>query len=169
MGDGKLRMFGASNDSIVDGPGLRLAVFVQGCSHDCPGCQNPESHDPAGGYDQSVESLVHALDGNPLLDGVTFSGGEPMEQAGELIALADAAHERGLNVWCYTGYLFEQVRDGKPSADAAELLKHIDVLVDGPFVQDKRSLDLRWKGSSNQRVIDVPASLNSDEVVLARC
>jgi len=164
----KLRLFGAANDSIVDGPGLRLAVFVQGCPHGCPGCHNPGSHPADGGYLQSIDSLVGVLCGNTLLDGVTFSGGEPMMQAAALTELARVAHEHRLDVWCYTGFLYEDVLAGTPSEDAAELLHNVDVLVDGPYVQDRRSLELKWRGSSNQRIIDVPASLAAGQVVLWR-
>ena len=167
MSDTPIRLAGAANDSIVDGPGIRLAIFVQGCTHDCPGGQNPETHDPDGGYVKTVDDIVAAMERNPLLDGITFSGGEPMEQPVPLVELADAAHARNLNVWCYTGYTFEQLLDGKPSKEARELLDHVDVLVDGPFILSQRSLDLHWKGSANQRVIDVPSSLESGEVVLA--
>lgn len=161
-----VRIAGAVNDSIVDGPGIRLAVFVQGCSHGCPGCQNPETHDPDAGYVKTVDQIEAVLAANPLLDGLTLSGGEPMEQAVPLIGLADAAHALGLNVWCYTGYLLEQLEKGQPSDAAAELLNHIDVLVDGPFVLDERSLDLRWRGSANQRVIDMAKTRATGAVVL---
>lgn len=166
MSDVRLRLFGAANDSIVDGPGLRLSIFVQGCPHDCPGCHNPGSHDFGAGYLQSIASLLGVINANTLLDGVTFSGGEPMAQPEGLTELACAAHKRGLNVWCYTGYLYEDVLAGTPSEAAAELLHNVDVLVDGPFVLESKTLELRWRGSANQRIIDVPRSLSLGEVVL---
>ena len=166
MSDTPIRLAGAVNDSIVDGPGIRLAIFVQGCSHHCKGCQNPETWDPAGGYVKTVDEVAKACKANPLLDGITLSGGEPMEQPAPLIELVDIAHEAGLNVWCYTGYTFEQLLDDKPSAEAHELLHHVDVLVDGPYVEAQRSLELKWRGSANQRIICVPESLEAGEVVL---
>ena len=101
MSDKTIRLAGAANDSIVDGPGIRLAIFVQGCTHDCPGCQNPETHNPSGGYVKTVEDIIAAMDKNPLLDGITLSGGEPMEQPAPLIELADAAHARKLSLVLY--------------------------------------------------------------------
>lgn len=166
MSDTPVRLAGAVNDSIVDGPGIRLAIFVQGCSHHCKGCQNPETWNPEGGYVKTVDDIARAMAANPLLDGITLSGGEPMEQPVPLTELADIAHEHKLNVWCYSGYTFEQLLDDKPSAEAHELLRHVDVLVDGPYVESERSLDLHFRGSANQRIIDVPASLEAGEVVL---
>lgn len=166
MSDTPIRLAGAVNDSIVDGPGIRLAIFVQGCSHHCKGCQNPETWDPQGGYVKTVDDIARAMAANPLLDGITLSGGEPMEQPVPLTELSDMAHEHNLNVWCYSGYTYEQLLDDKPSAEAHELLRHVDVLVDGPYVESERSLDLHFRGSANQRIIDVPASLEAGEVVL---
>jgi anaerobic ribonucleoside-triphosphate reductase activating protein len=161
-----MRIAGAVNDSIVDGPGIRMTLFLQGCTHRCPGCQNPETHDFTGGSLKTVDEILAAIERNPLLDGITFSGGEPLEQAVPLIELSIAVRDRGLSIWCYTGYLFEDICAGTPSADASVLLQYIDVLVDGPFIETERSLDARWRGSLNQRVIDVPASLDGGEVVL---
>ena len=166
MSELELRIAGAVNDSIVDGPGIRLAIFTQGCTHACPGCHNPETHDPEGGYVKTVDQILAAIEGNPLLDGVTFSGGEPMLQPDPLIEIAKAAHDRGLNVWCYSGYTIDEIQADKPHPHASQLLDNIDVLIDGPFLIDQRSLDLKWKGSANQRVIDVPATLSTGEVVL---
>ena len=104
-----MRIAGIVNDSIVDGPGLRLAIFAQGCPHHCPGCHNPESHDFAGGSDMDTEKIIARMDANPLLDGITLTGGEPFEQPEACRILADAAHARGLNVWAYSGYTFEQL------------------------------------------------------------
>lgn len=158
MSGNELRIAGAADDSIVDGPGLRFTLFVQGCRRDCPGCQNPTSHDLAGGYTKTVNQIWEGIQANPLLDGITLSGGEPMEQPGPLIELADLAHAAGLNVWCYTGYTFEELLAGEPSQAARELMERCDVLVDGPFEHDLRSLDLHFRGSANQRLIDVAAS-----------
>ncbi|MEI6602036.1 MAG: anaerobic ribonucleoside-triphosphate reductase activating protein [Clostridia bacterium] len=162
----KIKIAGIVEESIVDGPGIRLTVFVQGCSHDCTGCHNPESHDPAGGTWMKIEKIIEMLDKNPLLDGITLSGGEPFQQAPQCAAIATAAKEKGLNVITYSGYTFETItaeQDVHPGWRA--LLEQSDVLVDGPFVLAKRSLMLRFRGSENQRIIDVKNSLAENEVV----
>ena len=160
-----IRIAGVVNDSIVDGPGLRFAVFTQGCSHHCPGCQNPETHDPQGGHDEDTDALIARMKKNPLLSGLTLTGGDPLEQSASCLILAKAAHQLGLNVWAYTGYTWEQLLERKDPEQLA-LLREIDVLVDGPFIQAQRSLDLTYCGSKNQRLIDVPASLRTEKVTL---
>lgn len=160
-----MRIAGIVQDSIVDGPGFRFTVFTQGCSHHCPGCHNPQTHDPSGGTEHTVEELLERMRSNPLTDGLTLSGGEPFEQPEDCLLLAQGAHESGLNVWSYTGYLFEFLRDQGTEAQKA-LLREVDVLVDGPFLLDQRTLSLPWRGSRNQRVIDVPKSLENGDVVL---
>ena len=157
-----IRIYGIVNESIVDGPGFRLAVFVQGCKHDCPGCHNPESHPLDGGKLYTTDEIIAMLDEDPLLDGITLSGGEPFLQPAACLELARAAHARGLNVWCYTGYTF----DALAGVDGAQaLLDEVDVLVDGPFILAQRSLELRFRGSKNQRLIDVKATRAAGEVV----
>ena len=155
-----MRIAGIVNDSIVDGPGLRLAIFAQGCPHHCPGCHNPESHDFAGGSDMDTEEIIARMDANPLLDGITLTGGEPFEQPEACRILADAAHARGLNVWAYSGYTFEQLC---AVPEKRRLLEACDVLVDGPFLLEERSLDLRFRGSKNQRVLKVSELLAGGE------
>ena len=155
-----MRIAGIVNDSIVDGPGLRLAIFAQGCPHHCPGCHNPESHDFAGGSDMDTEKIIARMDANPLLDGITLTGGEPFEQPEACRILADAAHARGLNVWAYSGYTFEQLC---AAPEKRRLLEACDVLVDGPFLLEERSLDLRFRGSKNQRVLKVSELLAGGE------
>lgn len=153
-----MRIAGYMQDSIVDGPGLRFTLFTQGCPHACPGCHNPQTHDPGGGMEIEAEELISIMLSNPLTDGLTLSGGEPFSQPEECCKLAKAARENGLNVWAYSGWTFEELlQDGTPAVQA--LLSLCDVLVDGPFVLQKRSLSLRWRGSSNQRILDVPKSL----------
>lgn len=160
-----MRIAGTVQDSIVDGPGFRFTVFTQGCSHHCPGCHNPQTHNPSGGTEHTVEELLERMRSNPLTDGLTLSGGEPFEQPEDCLLLAQGAHESGLNVWSYTGYLFEFLRDQGTEAQKA-LLRELDVLVDGPFLLEQRTLSLPWRGSRNQRVIDVPKSLENGDVVL---
>ena len=151
-----IRIAGLVNDSIVDGPGLRFAVFTQGCPHGCPGCHNPQTHDFAGGRDEDTDKIIEKFCANPLLDGITLTGGEPFCQPAACAELARAAHAAGLNVWAYTGFLYEQLLE---DADKRALLENVDVLIDGPFVLSQRTLSMRFRGSKNQRAIDVPASL----------
>lgn len=161
----EMRIFGTVEDSIVDGPGLRYSVFVQGCPHHCPGCHNPESHDFAGGQTIDTDALILPMRKNPLLDGLTLSGGEPMCQAEGCCILAEAAHAVHLNVWCYTGYTWEALLAEADPARMA-LLQQVDVLVEGPFILAQRSLELKYCGSRNQRLIDVKKTLAKDEIVL---
>ena len=160
-----IRIAGVVNDSIVDGPGLRFSVFTQGCSHHCPGCHNPETHDKNGGHDEDTDQLIARMKKNPLLSGLTLSGGDPLEQPVPCLELARAAHQSGLNVWTYTGYTWEQLME-ENDPDRMALLRETDVLVDGPFVLSRRSLELDYRGSANQRLIDVPATLRTGQVTL---
>lgn len=159
----KLRIAGIANDSIVDGPGLRLTVFTQGCPHRCPGCHNPQTHDFSGGREEDCDAILKAMRENPLLDGVTFSGGEPFCQPEACALIAREAHRAGLNVWCYSGYRFEELLCAQEPQKA--LLREIDVLVDGRFILEKRTLECRFRGSSNQRLIDVQKSLEMGEII----
>ncbi len=160
-----MRIASAVSDSIVDGPGLRYTVFTQGCPHHCKGCHNPDTHDPTGGKEVSLEVLIAEMLKNPLLDGLTLSGGEPFLQAEACAALAVAAHEKGLDVWTYTGYTWEElIAAHDPAQDA--LLQQTDVLVDGPFVLSLKSYSAQFRGSTNQRLINVPASLRAGRVIL---
>ena len=161
----EIRLAGLVDDSIVDGPGLRLAVFTQGCPHHCPHCHNPQSHPFDGGEIRKTEEILDIARDNILLDGITLSGGEPFVQAAACAELAHGAHEAGLNVWCYTGYVYEELLAG-PS-EWRTLLENVDVLVDGPFVWEKKTLDKRFRGSSNQRILDVPASLAAGKAILS--
>ncbi len=163
----KLRISGCVNDSIVDGPGLRFTLFTQGCPHNCPGCHNPQTHDFKGGYNASIKKIFAQIKANPLLSGVTFSGGEPFVQAKTLVPLAKMIKEAGLELACYTGFVFEQLASDQVKG-ARELLNYIDVLIDGKFVLSQRSLDLAFKGSKNQRTINVSQSLKEGKVVLEK-
>jgi anaerobic ribonucleoside-triphosphate reductase activating protein len=166
-----LNLAGTAGDSIVDGPGIRFTVFAQGCSFNCPGCQNPQTHAFGAGQDHSVDELVSQVRRNPLVRGVTLSGGDPLFQAEGFAALAARLKALGYEVAAYTGFTWEDlVTQGTPAQK--ELLGHLDILVDGPFVVALRDLNLRFRGSSNQRVIDVPQSLArlaSGEISPALC
>ena len=161
----KFRIAGIADDSVVDGDGCRLTVFVQGCPHHCPGCHNPETHPFDGGSEWETAAVLEALRDNPILSGITLSGGEPFCQPRPMLELARGAHAMGLDVWAYTGYRLEELRS---MADPAirELLEEIDVLVDGPYIDAQRDLTLHFRGSRNQRVIDMRASARNGGIVL---
>lgn len=158
----KIRLFGTVNDSIVDGPGLRYAIFTQGCLHNCLGCHNPESHALDGGYLKDCNQILAEIFQNPLLDGITLSGGEPMLQVEPLKYICQEVKKKNLNIVIYSGYTYEEI-----IADPLKLslLKMGDMLVDGRFDINKRSLALLYRGSSNQRLINIQASLNQGRVI----
>lgn len=161
-----MRIAGVIRQSIVDGPGLRFVVFTQGCPHQCAGCHNPETHSFSGGYDCEVGKILTEIEKNPLLKGVTLSGGEPFCRAEELLPLVRAVREKGMDVYCYSGYTFEELLEtSKSNAAAAALLAQIDVLIDGPFVLEQRDLELKFRGSSNQRILDIKKSLQEKKPV----
>ena len=165
----EIRLAGVVPESIVDGPGYRLAVFVQGCPHACPGCHNPKTHDFAGGYLSDTDQIIAQMGKNPLVRGVTLTGGEPMMQAEALCEVASAAKAKGMNVWCYTGYTLISpfMLDEKANTeDTKELLSLIDVLVDGRFIEEEYDISLKFRGSRNQRLIDMNASREKDEIIL---
>ena len=154
-------------DSIVDGEGIRAVIWTQGCPHNCPGCHNPKTHSYDGGFLEDIEDLKKEI--NSLDDevGVTFSGGDPMEQAEACANLAKYIHSLGLNVWCYTGYTYEELlKKGKDNSYIMDFLNDIDVLVDGRFVLKLKSYDAKFRGSKNQRLIKVKESLKTGKVVL---
>lgn len=159
-----LKIAGVVTESIVDGPGIRYTIFTQGCPFHCKGCHNPQSQPLKGGMDVKLKIFYDEIKQNPLVTGVTFSGGEPFIQAGALSILAKVLKREGYSVWSYSGYTYDKLeRDDK----FRSLLEQIDVLVDGPYVQSKHSMDIDFRGSTNQRIIDVPKSLAQDKVVLA--
>lgn len=163
---GTLRIAGTVNDSIVDGPGMRFTIFTQGCPHRCQGCHNPQTHDFDGGEEVSLESLLEEARSNPLLDGVTYSGGEPFCQARQLYELGLELKKAGLDIVTYTGYLFEELLEQADEENFyRELLSVTDYLVDGPFQLDKRDILLKFKGSSNQRILDAKKSLAENKAV----
>lgn len=159
-----MRIAGLVQDSIVDGRGMRFVVFTQGCPHHCEGCHNPETHDPSGGKEMTVEAVIKEMLSNPMTDGVTLSGGEPFMQARDCAEIAKAAHKAGLNVWAYTGYTFEKLLETEDEG-VRELLNEVDVLIDGPFVLSERSLSIPWRGSKNQRLLDMKKSLSCGKAV----
>ncbi len=158
-----LNLAGIQTDSIVDGPGIRTTYFCQGCPHHCEGCHNPETWPFAGGTPMDTDALVEIAVSNPLCRGVTFSGGEPFAQAEGFLELAKALKARGYEIASYSGYTFEQLQRGTPAQRA--LLNCIDVLIDGPFILAEKSLELVFRGSKNQRILDVPKSLQAGEAV----
>lgn len=163
-----IRLAGVVRESIVDGPGLRFTVFCQGCPHGCEGCHNPDTHDFSGGYDCDIDKILAAVDENPLLDGVTFSGGEPMCQPEAFSLLAAELKKRKLNIVTYTGYTYEELLEiSKTRSAVKELLDLTDLLVDGRFVMAERDLTLLFRGSGNQRVIDMNSTRESGSLTLA--
>lgn len=151
----QIRISGLIEESCVDGPGIRLVIFAQGCPHHCPGCHNPKTHNFEDGYWKSIEEILNAYRANPLLDGITCSGGEPFRQPLPFATLARKVHELGGNVVTYTGYTLEALRESPycEEAGVADLLAETDILVDGPFKLSLASMELPFRGSSNQRLI----------------
>lgn len=150
-----LRVNGIVEESIVDGPGLRFTVFTQGCPHNCPGCHNPETHDASGGYTVDTRTLFARFALNPLLSGITFSGGEPFRQPAALAGLAAQVHVLGRTVVIYTGYTLEKLHAlSRKKPGFQVLLEQADILIDGPYVERLRTLESGFRGSSNQRILD---------------
>ncbi|MCD8012146.1 MAG: anaerobic ribonucleoside-triphosphate reductase activating protein [Lachnospiraceae bacterium] len=158
-----LDLAGIVSDSIVDGPGIRTTIFCQGCPHHCPGCQNPETWPFGAGTPMEPEAVAEIIRQNPLVRGVTFSGGEPFAQAAEFARLGRMLKADGYEIAAYTGFLFEELFEG--TAEQRELLETINVLIDGPFLLKERSLELNFRGSRNQRILDVPESLEKGAAV----
>lgn len=153
-------------DSIVDGEGIRSVIWTQGCIHNCMGCHNPETHSFCNGVLIDIEDLKKSISNLEGQDGVTFSGGDPMEQAQACSELAEYCKENGLNVWCYTGYTFEElIKKSKFVPAISQFLKQIDVLVDGKFIIEQKSYDYIFRGSTNQRLIDVQKSLKENKTI----
>lgn len=161
-----IRIAGTVNDSIVDGPGFRFTIFTQGCPHHCEGCHNPHTHDFNGGTVVDTEEILEKIFANPLLDGVTFSGGDPFCQAEPLVEIAKRVKEKGLDVITYTGYTWEYLQKNANEKNFwRELVEASDFIIDGKFEIEKRSLALHFRGSSNQRIIDVKKSLETGDAV----
>lgn len=150
-------------DSVVDGPGLRTVVWCQGCTHFCLQCHNPATHCLTGGFEKPVSAVIQQILAIEVQSGVTFSGGEPMLQAKSCAEIASALKRQNINIWCYTGYVFEELLT-KPECLA--FLQYIDVLVDGRFIPGLKSYNLAFRGSANQRLVAVAESLYKNQVVL---
>lgn len=150
-------------DSIVDGPGIRTTIFSQGCPHHCVGCHNPETWTFEGGTALSEDTVLDIVHSNPLCRGVTFSGGEPFAQAEAFAVLARRLKAEDYEIASYSGYTFEELLSGTEAQK--DLLSNLDVLIDGPFLLDERSLSLSFRGSKNQRILDVPESLKREQPV----
>ncbi|MBQ6734114.1 MAG: anaerobic ribonucleoside-triphosphate reductase activating protein [Lachnospiraceae bacterium] len=168
-----LRIAGYKKHSFVDGPGVRFALFTQGCPHGCPGCHNPETWDERGGLLTDTEEIIGILRSTHYLDGITISGGEPLMQPLAVREIAEEAQALGLGVWMYTGWTFEQILEGHAGSAALQVLEEVDVLVDGRFIVSRAYGGISdgtpvWCGSSNQRLIDVRQSLIAGHVVLYR-
>lgn len=151
----KIQLAGIEEESIVDGPGIRLVIFTQGCHHNCRGCHNPKTHPYTGGTWYNINNIVTMYEINPLLDGITFSGGEPFFYASILFGLAHIIHAKGGDVVTYTGYTYEELLNGVAhgNKDWLALLNATDILIDGPYVENLRDLELQYRGSSNQRIL----------------
>ena len=158
-----LDLSGIVSDSIVDGPGIRTTIFSQGCPHHCPGCHNPETWDFGCGTDVPVAAIVEMVQANPLCRGVTFSGGEPFAQAAGFAKLAVLLKAEGYEVASYSGYTFEELLEGTEAQQ--QLLSNIDILIDGPFLISEKSLEIAFRGSRNQRILDVKKSLAEGRAV----
>ena len=154
-------------DSIVDGEGIRSVIWFQGCDHHCPFCQNPETWDFAGGKEVAIEKVKKEIEELEFQQGVTFSGGDPLYQVDALIELAKCVHANKMDVWVYTGFTYEQlIKLSEKDSRYLDALNEIDVLVDGPFVQELKSFEVKFRGSKNQRIIDVKRSLKENKIIL---
>lgn len=163
----KLRLAGIVRESIVDGPGIRFTVFCQGCPHECPDCHNPGTHDFKAGYDCSPERIIEEIDKDSILAGVTFSGGEPFCQAEAFEYMGRLVKERGLSLTVFSGYTYEELTEMAIDDKAVEgLMELTDILIDGPFIKSLKDLTLQFRGSSNQRIIDMQKTRKEGHIVL---
>ena len=169
-----IRIASIEPESTIDGEGWRYVIFTQGCNHNCLGCHNPQTHDFNSGKLVSDSELISQIQENPLLDGITLSGGDPFFQAENLINLVKQCRCLGLTVWAYTGFIFEDFlnfknkckTDARVNKSMLNLLNYIDVVVDGRFILEQRTLDSKYIGSKNQRIIDVKKSLKNNKIIL---
>ena len=162
-----IRICGVVRESIVDGPGLRFVLFTQGCPHHCPGCHNPESHALDGGYEVTAEKVLEEFKKNPLLKGITLCGDYHILQAVKLVGICREVHAMGKDVMTYTGYTYEELMEmQKTDEGIRQLLEETDTLVDGRFILAQRDLTLIYKGSRNQRIIDMNRTRAEGKLVL---
>lgn len=162
-----LKIAGVVKESIVDGPGIRYTVFTQGCPHHCKGCHNPQTHDFNGGKLVSIDKIIQDIQKDPLLSGVTISGGEPFMQANQVANLIDKLDRKKLNVMIYSGFCYEDLlKKANEENGFLKLLQKVDVLIDGKFELEQKSEKLPFRGSLNQRSIDVKKSLATGNTVL---
>ncbi|MGG7179064.1 anaerobic ribonucleoside-triphosphate reductase activating protein [Clostridium paraputrificum] len=163
----KIRLSGIAYESLVNGPGMRRVFFSQGCKHNCKGCFNPDTHNFSGGKEMDMDELIEDVLDNPMIKGVTFSGGDPFERAEEFGYMASKFKENNLNLWSFTGYTYEYIMSNLDNRVGwRNLINNLDVLVDGRFEESKMEDGLKFKGSSNQRIIDIPKSIEEGKVVL---
>lgn len=163
----ELRIAGITRESVVDGPGIRMVVFTQGCPHACHGCHNPHTHDPNGGRLIKTSEILTLVENTKLIRGVTFSGGEPFLQPRQLAYLAKEIRRKGLDIVTYTGFVFEELLAmAVRLPHIKDLIKCTDILIDGPYRAAERDLRLAFRGSHNQRLIDIQSSLRKGKVVL---
>ncbi len=162
----KIQIAGYERHSSVNGPGVRFVLFTQGCPHRCPGCQNPDTWDRNLGESMEIEELVSLILSTKYIDGVTLSGGDPLYQAEAIHILCKELKQKNINIWCYTGWTYEAIQSSPDLVAAKEALDDIDVLVDGPFVLSLLSKDCIYRGSSNQRLIDLKKSKEKGSVIL---
>lgn len=157
----KIRINGIIEESIVDGPGIRYVIFMQGCFHNCNGCHNPDTHSINGGFLKETDDILHSIKSNPLISGITFSGGEPMLHAGALSSFCNEIKALNKHIMVYSGFTFEEIIK---DVNKLDFLSKCDVLVDGKFEKSRKNLLLTFRGSHNQRIIDVQKSLNFNEI-----
>ena len=157
-----MRVVDIVDGTSVDGPGLRTTIYFAGCNHHCPGCHNPHTWNFDAGIEMSRQEIINRIVENDF--DVTFSGGDPMYQSSDILPLARQIKSLGKTIWCYTGFLFEEILS---STEMSSLLPYIDVVVDGQFIESLKDTDLIFRGSSNQRIIDVGATLASGNIVIA--
>jgi anaerobic ribonucleoside-triphosphate reductase activating protein len=159
----KVRIAGVSKESVVDGPGIRYVIFAQGCRHNCMGCHNPETHDFNGGYEIDADYLIKEIENTRHIDGVTLSGGDPFYQSEAFSYITEKLKEKDINIIAYSGFTYEQIIE---NSKLEKMLQNIDVLIDGPFILNNRTLSIPFRGSSNQRAIDVNKSKKGNNPVV---
>lgn len=160
-----IRLSGICPNSLVNGEGMRKVYFAQGCKHNCKGCFSPFTHNFNGGEERELDDEIIETLQDPLIKGVTFSGGDPFEQADEFNYMANVFKYSNLSIWCYTGYTFEEIMNSDDN-DKIKLLQNVDVLVDGKFMEEYVEEGLRYRGSKNQRIIDVQRTICEGKIVL---